>query len=186
MGRVAKLIKSTLEKFIIQTVEMYIGANVTAEQFAPSGDDSPPLENDRVILVPVDGTGNFVSVGVLCMTQGAKPGEKIFFSRDSDGNAKAIFKLLSDGKIESLAPGGYDFKSEKDIELAIKKDFKIKAEGDGEIKGENIKIEGKVEVTGGNFKCKGKATPSGTGCLCALDICPVSGAIHVGDTASNT
>lgn len=178
MGRVAKLIKSTLEKFIIQTVEMYIGANVTAEQFAPSGDDSPPLENDRVILVPVDGTGNFVSVGVLCITQGAKPGEKIFFSRDSDGNAKAIFKLLGDGKIESLAPGGYDFKSEKDL--------KIQTDGDVRIKGENIKIEGKVEVTGGNFKCKGTAAPSGTGCLCALDICPVSGAIHVGDTASNT
>lgn len=178
MGRVAKLIKSTFEKFIIQTVEMYIGANVTAEQFAPSGDDSPPLENDRVILVPVDGTGNFVSVGVLCMTQGAKPGEKIFFSRDSDGNAKAIFKLLGDGKIESLAPGGYDFKSEKDL--------KIQTDGDVGIKGENIKIEGKVEVTGGNFKCKGTAAPSGTGCLCALDICPVSGAIHVGDTASNT
>lgn len=178
MGRVAKLIKSTLEKFIIQTVEMYIGANVTAEQFAPSGDDSPPLENDRVILVPVDGTGNFVSVGVLCMTQGAKPGEKIFFSRDSDGNAKAIFKLLGDGKIESLAPGGYDFKSGKDL--------KIQTDGDVGIKGENIKIEGKVEVTGGNFKCKGTAAPSGTGCLCALGICPVSGAIHVGDTASNT
>lgn len=178
MGRVAKLIKSTLEKFIIQTVEMYIGANVTAEQFAPSGDDSPPLENDRVILVPVDGTGNFVSVGVLCMTQGAKPGEKIFFSRDSDGNAKAIFKLLGDGKIESLAPGGYDLKSGKDL--------KIQTDGDVGIKGENIKIEGKVEVTGGNFKCKGTAAPSGTGCLCALGICPVSGAIHVGDTASNT
>lgn len=178
MGRVAKLIKSTLEKFIIQTVEMYIGANVTAEQFAPSGDDSPPLENDRVILVPVDGTGNFVSVGVLCMTQGAKPGEKIFFSRDSDGNAKAIFKLLGDGKIESLAPGGYDFKSEKDLKIQTNRDVGIK--------GENIKIEGKVEVTGGNFKCKGTAAPSGTGCLCALGICPVSGAIHVGDTASNT
>ena len=100
MGRIAKLISTKIEEFIVQTVEAYFGANVTAETFAPSGDDSPPLENDRIVLVQVDGTGNFVSVGVLSKSQGAKPGEKILYSRGSDGEVKAAIKLLNDGKIE--------------------------------------------------------------------------------------
>ena len=79
MGRIAKLISTKIEEFIVQTVEAYFGANVTAETFAPSGDDSPPLENDRIVLVQVDGTGNFVAVGVLSKSQGAKPGEKILY-----------------------------------------------------------------------------------------------------------
>ena len=38
MGRIAKLISTKIEEFIVQTVEAYFGANVTAETFAPSGD----------------------------------------------------------------------------------------------------------------------------------------------------
>lgn len=178
MGRIARLISTKIEKFIIQTVESYFGANVTAETYAPSGDDSPPLENDRIVLVKVDGTGNFVAVGVLSVSQGAKPGERILYSRNEDGEVQAVLKLLGDGTIEGVSPGGYKYTTDKD--------YKIEASGDVGIKGTKVKIEGQVEATGGTFKCKGSAAPTGTGCLCALSVCPVSGATHVGDTAANT
>lgn len=178
MGRIARLISTKIEKFIIQTVESYFGANVTAETYAPSGDDSPPLENDRIVLVKVDGTGNFVAVGVLSVSQGAKPGERILYSRNEDGEVQAVLKLLGDGTIEGVSPGGYNLKTDKD--------YKIEASKDVGIKGVNVKLEGQVEATGGTFKCKGTAAPTGAGCLCALPICPVSGAVHIGDTAANT
>jgi len=100
VGRIARLIKTEIEKFIVQTVEMYFGANVTAETFAPSGDDSPPLPDDRIVLVQTDGTNNFVAVGVLSVSQGAKPGEKILYSRNNDGEVMAALKLLNDGSIQ--------------------------------------------------------------------------------------
>ena len=100
MGRIARLIQTEIEKFIVQTVEMYFGANVTAETFAPSGDDSPPLPDDRIVLVQTDGTNNFVAVGVLSVSQGAKPGEKILYSRNDDGEVMAAIKLLDDGSIQ--------------------------------------------------------------------------------------
>lgn len=103
MGRIGRLIQTAIEKFIVQTVETYAGVNLTAETFAPSGDDSPPLAEDRIVLVQVDGTGNFVAVGVLNESQGAKPGEKILFSRDDKGNVRATVRLLSDGTVQVAA-----------------------------------------------------------------------------------
>lgn len=99
MGRIGRMIQTAIEKFIVQTVETYAGVNITADTFAPSGDDSPPLAEDRIVLVQVDGTGHFVAVGVLTESQGAKPGEKILFSRDADGNVRASVRLLGDGTV---------------------------------------------------------------------------------------
>lgn len=170
MGRIARLIKTEIEKFIVQTVESYFGANVTAETFAPSGDDSPPLPDDRVVLVQTDGTGNFVAVGVLSVSQGAKPGERILYSRDSDGAVKAAIRLLNDGKIEMVSPADFS------------------------LTGENVMVEGKksltlksqaTELTGGTVKCKGKATPDGTGCFCGVPYCLYSGAPQTGTNVSN-
>ena len=170
MGRIARLIKTEIEKFIVQTVESYFGANVTAETFAPSGDDSPPLPDDRVVLVQTDGTGNFVAVGVLSVSQGAKPGERILYSRDSDGAVKAAISLLNDGKIEMVSPADFS------------------------LTGENVTVEGKksltlksqtTELTGGTVKCKGTATPDGTGCFCGVPYCLYSGAPQTGTNVSN-
>ena len=137
-------------------------------------------------LIDVDGTGNFAAIGVLMVSQGAEPGERILYSRDSDGNVQAVLKLLGDGSFEGISPGGYKLETEKDFELKTDGDIKVEASGDVGIKGTNVKIEGQVEATGGTFKCKGTAAPTGTGCLCALSVCPVTGAPHVGDTASGT
>ena len=78
MGRIAKLIKTAIDKYIEQTVEAYFGANITALTYAPSGDDSPPLENDRIALIKIDGSGAFAAIGVLSESQGANPGDGLF------------------------------------------------------------------------------------------------------------
>ena len=179
MGRIGKLIKTEIEKFIVATVETRFKFNQSCDMYASSGDDAPPLEKDRIALIEIDGTGKMAAVGVLMVSQGAKPGERILYSRDKDGAVQAILKLLGDGKIETVSPGGVKISTDDNYELEVKKDLNVKADG-------NTKFEGKLEITGGNMKCKGTATPSGTGCFCALPTCPVTGAPHSGEMVLNT
>jgi hypothetical protein len=177
MGRIARLIKTEIEKFIMQTVESHFGANVTAETFSASGDDSPPLPEDRVVIVSVDGTGNFVSVGVLSTSQGAKPGERFLYSRDSEGEVKAVLKLLNDGKIEMVSPEDFSITA---------KNLSVSAESSVEIESESVKITGTAtELTGGSVKCKGVASPDGTGCFCGMPFCAFTGAPQTGTNVSN-
>lgn len=179
MGRIAKLIQSKIGEFIVQTVEAYCGVNVTAETYAPSGDDSPPLADDRVVLIPVDGTGNFVSVGILSKSQGAKPGERILYSRDSNGEIKAIIKLLNDGKMEMVSPEDLSVEAKK-IDFAIQQELTIEAQTKMTLKSLNM------ELTGGLLTCKGLATPDGTGCFCGLPYCAFTGAPQTGTNVLNT
>ena len=96
MGRVARVLQT---EDLLETVEIYSGANVTAKAYGAGGDDAPPLENDRVLLVPIEGTGNYAVAGVLGKSQGAKPGERILYSRDEDGKVRAVVHLMNDGSI---------------------------------------------------------------------------------------
>lgn len=96
MARVARVLQV---EDLLETVEIYSGANVTAKAYGASGDDAPPLENDRVLLVPIEGTGNHAVAGVLGKSQGAKPGERVLYSRDKDGNVRAVVHLMNDGSI---------------------------------------------------------------------------------------
>lgn len=101
MSTIARVIQSENgdDEEIIQTVEAHYGENKYCDQYAPSGEDAPPLPEDRVALVDVEGTGNAVSVGVLAKSQGAKPGEKLIYSRDENGNVTAVIHLKNDGSI---------------------------------------------------------------------------------------
>lgn len=184
MGRIGKLIKTQIEKFIIATVETRFKFNQTCDFYASSGDDAPPIENDRIAVMGVDGTGNFVAIGVLMKSQGAKPGERFIYSQNDKGELKAIIKLLGDGKIETLAPDEVKLTADKKIIVTAKKDIEVTSDTKIHLKGKDVKIEGNVEVTGGTFKAKGTAAPTGTGCLCAIPVCPFTGAPHTGDTSS--
>lgn len=186
MGRIGRMIQTAIEKFIVQTVETYAGVNITADTFAPSGDDSPPLAEDRIVLVQVDGTGHFVAVGVLTESQGAKPGEKILFSRDADGEVQAALKLLNDGKVELVSPA--------EVSLTAKK---ISAAADEELsaKGDTAEIEGAksltlksadAKITGGKLTVNGAVTPSGSGPFCGIPACLFTGAPQCGTMVSGT
>lgn len=131
MGRIARLIKVEIQKFIMNTVEAYYSQNQLADHYDSSGVDAPALPEDRMLLVDVEGTGNVVTAGVLAFSQGANPGERIVYSRDSDGNVKAVVRLLNDGKVEIVAPAGIKIETEDDanIEIVAKGDVSLTADG---------------------------------------------------------
>ena len=85
--------------------------------FASAGDYSVPCDNDRLILINACNTVEKAAVGSLNESQGAKPGEKILFSRDKNGKTVATIKMLNSGNIEIELKGDYKIKTEGNIEL---------------------------------------------------------------------
>jgi hypothetical protein len=126
LGRIGKAIDHNIDKFIEVVMETRKGFNQKALLYNSSGEDAPPCVDDRLVLLKVDGTGKYVVVGVLTESQGAKPGEKIFFSRNTSGEIQSKIKMLEDGNVEG----------------EIKKDLKITVKGNIE----NI-YEGETAVT---------------------------------------
>lgn len=180
MGRIGKHLKAEIGKYIEQVIETRLNYKQTALTFAPSGDDSPPIKDDRIILVSIDGNGKFAAVGVLTASQGAKPGEKILYSRNEDGEVQAILSLLNDGKVKLETPEEVSVASEKSIKVESKENVEVKATS-------KMKLEAQeTELTGGMLKCKGTATPSGSGPFCAIPVCPFSGAAQCGTDVSGT
>lgn len=164
MARIARVLQ--IEE-LLETVEIYSGANVTAKAYGASGDDAPPLENDRVLLVPVEGTGNYIVAGVLGKSQGAKPGERVLYSRDKDGNVRAVVHLMNDGSISVVSKdkngnelisgimgGDGKIKIEKCEEIFVKdkNGNKIVTGSDGisltDLKGGKVTMNGKITVQG--------------------------------------
>ena len=100
VGKIGRWLSSKIETYIIGIIESRIQERIQSLLYAPSGDDSPPLIEDRVLLIKIDGSGKNIVAGVLSKSQGAEPGEKKLYSRDSNGDAQAIIYLKSDGTIE--------------------------------------------------------------------------------------
>jgi hypothetical protein len=77
--------------------------NRSALLYNAAGEDSVPLDNERLILAKIDGNGKYIAVGVLTLSQGANPGEKIFFSRDKkpvdEASIVAKISMLNDGSV---------------------------------------------------------------------------------------
>jgi hypothetical protein len=112
-----------------------------------------PLNDERLILVKVDGAGKYAAVAVLTQSQGANPGEKIFFARDPDAAIVSKVSMLNDGSVTVEADG--------DITHKTKKNFNYSSDGDSvsEIGGvSNEKIKGdKVIDSGGKVYIGGSA-----------------------------
>ncbi|WP_444818573.1 hypothetical protein E4N82_10010 [Treponema denticola] len=118
MGIIGRFLKVAKEdKFNVVTVETRKGFDEEALLYASAGDDSVPCDNDRLILIKAGNTGEKVAVGSLNESQGAKPGEKILFSRDKNGKVVATIKMLNSGNIEIELKGDYKIKTEGNIEL---------------------------------------------------------------------
>jgi hypothetical protein len=164
VGRVARVLQT---EDLLETVEIYSGANVTAKAYGAGGDDAPPLENDRVLLVSIEGTGNYAVAGVLGKSQGAKPGERVLYSRDKDGNVRAVVHLMNDGSvsvvcmdengnelISGIMGGDGKIKIEKceEISVADKSGNKIVTGSDGisltDLKGGKVTMNGKITIQG--------------------------------------
>lgn len=105
MGIIAQKIKDEIGKFIQLVTEHRKDFRQNALLYTPAGDDSVPLNEERLILVKVDGTGRYVAVGTLTPSQGAKPGEKILFGRDLDGTIVSKLSMLHGGHINLTQDG---------------------------------------------------------------------------------
>ena len=97
IGRIGKVIDHNIEKLVEVIVETRAKHNQKAYIYCSSGEDSVPVKEDKILLIKVDGTGRNVMLGFLVPSQGAQPGEKIYFGRDQDGNIVSKIKLLNDG-----------------------------------------------------------------------------------------
>jgi hypothetical protein len=190
---IVRKLGAEIKKFITLIFEARKGDNRNALLYNSAGEDSVPLNDERLILVKVDGTGKYVAVAVLTQSQGAKPGEKIFFARDADAKTVSKISMLNDGSVSVEADG--------DISHNTKGDFKAVAEGDMQlsannmtaeakekntIKGSDVELNGKVKATGGSFQCNGSVAPTGEGALCGCKFCYVTGAPVAGSMAQGT
>jgi hypothetical protein len=139
-GRVGRVIDHTIDKFIQLILETRKGYNQTVFLFTPSGDNSVPCKEDRLIILKVDGTGKYIAVAVATESQGANPGEKIFFARDKDGNIVSKISMLNDGSINTKADGDVTAEAEKNLTVTIKGDVEFEANG-------TIKETGKGDIS---------------------------------------
>jgi hypothetical protein len=96
---IGQKIGEEIEKFVKLLFEARKDDNRTALLYNSAGEDSVPLDGERLIVVKVDGAGKYTAAGVLTQSQGAKPGEKIYFARDPDAAIVSKVKMLNDGSV---------------------------------------------------------------------------------------
>jgi hypothetical protein len=94
---IGRKVGEEIKKFIQLIFEARKDDNRNALLYNSAGEDSVPLNDERLVLVKVDGTGKYVALAVLTPSQGAKPGEKIFFGRDQKGNITVKISMLNSG-----------------------------------------------------------------------------------------
>lgn len=205
-----RVLNHAIEKFVTLTAEVWKGFNRDARLYTPPGEDSVPCGEDQIILVKIDGTGKYIAAGVLDVSRGAKPGEKIFYCRDAGGAIKAKISMLNDGSVKTeadgdisadtkgahivnadgditqKAKGAYGAESEKDMSLKSAANAGLEAAGKATVKGADVELNGKVKAAGGSFECAGTASPTGTGCLCAMPFCAFTGGPQTGNKAEGT
>lgn len=132
------------------------GPNVTAEHFAPAGDDAHPLPGDYVYGSPSPQRGRYAAVGYVdpANQSKAQPGEKRVYARNGDGQQVGEVWLKADGTVVSendtgsttLAPDG-SFEAENG-------NGSMTLAADGSILGQNA--AGSFELqAGGNFVVNG-------------------------------
>jgi hypothetical protein len=139
-GRVGRVLDHIIDKFVQLILETRKGYNQTVYLFTPSGDNSVPCKEDRLIILKVDGTGKYLAVAVATESQGANPGEKIFFARDQNNKIVSKITMLNDGSVS------LDTDTETTGEASGNYNRKIKGN-------ENIDIlKNKTETIGGNYK----------------------------------
>jgi hypothetical protein len=178
VGIIGRLLDHAIEKHINFILETRKGFNIKVPLYNSPGDASVPCKDDRLLIIKIDGTGRYAALGMLVESQDAKPGEKIFYGRDAGGTIVSKISMLASGNIEASADG--------DIKMTSKKNINLEATTKATVKGADVELNGKVDATGGSFHCKGTAAPTGTGCLCALPFCIVTGAPQTGEMASGT
>ncbi len=99
MGFIGRLISTRIDNYILGVIEKRKGYNLEPAFFGPAGIDARPLPGDKQYCGSQDGSEKYVILGSLMISQGAKEGELILYSRDSNGNIKSKVYLNQAGEI---------------------------------------------------------------------------------------
>lgn len=185
-GRIGKVISHEIKKAVELIAETRKGYNQKGVLYNSSGEDSPPVKDDKLVLLKIDGTGKYVVVGIFNESQGAKPGEKIFYARTEKGEIKSKLSMLGDGSAKWELDDLFSLLAKKAVEIKSDDNATFEAAKKANVKGADVEINGKTVVTGGTLECKGTAAPSGIGCFCAKPFCIIDGSPHIGDKVSGT
>jgi hypothetical protein len=183
---IGRKVGEEIKKFIQLIFEARKDDNRAALLYNSAGEDSVPLNDERIILVKTDGTGKYVVVGVLTPSQGAKPGEKIFFARNPDAFIVSKISMLNDGSVTTDADGDITKNTKKNCSVSADKNITMEAKEKNMVKGKDVEINGDTLITGGKLKCDGTASPTGAGCWCAKPFCTWDGSPHTGNIAQGT
>jgi hypothetical protein len=147
-GRVGRVLDHLIDKFVQLILETRKGSNQTVYLFTPSGDNSVPCKEDRIIILKVDGTGKYIAVAVATESHGANPGEKIFFARDKDGAIVSKITMFNDGSINAEADGDITSKTKKNATHEVEGNLTVTIKGDVEFEASGgITEKGGKDVT---------------------------------------
>lgn len=109
MGRIGEIVSTERDAAGVLTVRVDPGGGgvVTAEHFAPAGDDSRPLPGDFAALEESAGAGAEQAVGYSdAIPNTSEEGEVHKYSRSTDGVLVAELWLRRDGTAELLTLNG--------------------------------------------------------------------------------
>jgi hypothetical protein len=111
IGTAIQSVVETVRGVVVPRVkgEQFAGDTLTADIYAPSGDDSPPLPDDVVFFSKDSTTGGLVYLGTLDQSNPteAAAGEKRLYARTPSGAVAVALWLKGNGTIEIA--GAADF-----------------------------------------------------------------------------
>lgn len=161
MGRLAKLlsfvrVERNGAKLSDVKVDPGGGPNVTAEHFAPIGEDAHPLPGDYVVTNDVRGTGREAVTGYVDPKNGSKaqPGDKRIYARDGYGAVVVEIWLKNTGEATVINANGSVTLRPDGGTITTTPESTFDAAADGSIKGDNG--SGSFELAaGGDFLVNG-------------------------------
>lgn len=161
MGLIAKLLSFTRvvrnnAKISDVKVDPGGGPNITAENFAPIGDDSHPLPGDYVVTDKVVGSGREAIVGYIDPLSEPKalPGDKRIYARDENGVVIVEVWLKNTGEATILNENGSATLRPDGGAITTTPNSTFDAKADGSIKGDNGSGSFELEA-GGDFLVNG-------------------------------
>lgn len=168
IGRVLSFVRVTRNGAQISDVKVNPGGgpNVTAEHFAPPGDDSHPLPTDYAYTAPTPQRGRQAAVGYVdpINTPQAQPGEKRIYARDSDGAVVVEVWLKNDGEATIFNENGTVTLSPDGTITAENGNGSVTLSADGSILGQNgagsfeLQTSGDFVVNGVTIAANGAVT----------------------------
>jgi len=140
IGRIGKVLSHEINKTVEIIAETRKGYNQKGVLYNSSGEDSPPVKDDKIVILKVDGSGKGLVIGVFNETQGAKPGEKIYFARNENGEIKSKLSMLGKGEVLWELQDFFELLTEKTIAIKAKKSINIESDKQTTITAEKINI----------------------------------------------